>query len=1373
MSSQSKTRLFCLTTAMALSCAVLPQNAHAALAITNGDFEADAATQTNNVTDWFDTIGSSTAGTWFTVTWAGTTVSPTGSSVLGLSFEGEVTNWAYQSLGVNDGGDTSLDLTFDLGSFTDADTFASGGRDMGLQLSVYSVDGTYAGGADDVDINGATGATLLDSATVTTGVLMGGDLLLGQTASLDISGTTGQQLFLRLENVPGSTYTVGDQNGGPWLAVDNLHLPLAFTGYAWDNEAADGSYSNATNWDTDTLPPANADILFGNVITANTTVTVDTGSNVQLNSLNFDAANVADYYLAADSTEHLVLSGTNGTNGEAVITVNAGRDWLQLPVEDSAGQGIEKTGTGELILDSANGFTGDLTVSAGRLSILNASALPSGSGLNIAAGANVVVSGGDVFFADNGMVSTGVKGATIDNVISGDGDLILGGGADVTLTGANTLTGPISLLEQSSLTVSGSGTLGDTTGATNISGQSTVTLDTNVGNENFFINDESQLVLNGTTLGTAPGGALLNLDENADGEPAKIVANGNTTINDNIYGSIDDDGGHYEINAAAGATLTLNGTISGYDAVDPGDRTFVFSGDGNINAGVVTDALTDAAGDIAAVSTETNVNVVKRGAGTMTIGNGTTAINNFWQGTTTVEGGTLAVNVGGSNDGELRSSTIDVRAGATFDTSAFTSYSTQVTVDPDGIQFNGDEVGQTVSGAGTIYTGAGTLAVFDAAVIAPGDSGAGTLSVNGNMSFSQLVPNPNGYSDYELSATAAGTNDLLDVSNTLTLSASGGGTFDFTFKPIDNILQAGTPYTLMQAGNLAGSVSAANFTGQIVKADGSPMTTRLTPSFSVNSGSSGNVQVTFTGSPMNLAWSGSVNSNWDVNSTANFNTGAQTYYDMDSVTFGSAGGGGSVAVAESVMPNAVTVSDTAYDFSGSDINAQSVTVNNGGTASFANTVNSNVSVANTGTLAGAGTINGNVDVQAGGSLRIGGDGLLNVAALSITNGDFEADTAQTSNVTDWYDTVTANTANWWESTWAGPTVSPNGTSVLGLSFMFEETNWAYQSLGSNDDAKTSLDLQFDLGSFTDAGADREMSLTLSVYAVDGTFAGGADNTDIDGATGATLVDTVTLTPFTIAPGAVLADQTASLDISGTTGQQLFLRLENVTGSTYVSGSTTGGPWLAVDNLVILGSGSGSAFAGETMTVDGDVTLDASASLSFDIAGDGINDLLSLTGALTAGGTLDVNLQAGVTGLSDGYTYDLFDFASASGTFATINLPTLDSGLEWDTSNLLVTGEIAVVANPAIPGDLNGDGYVGLDDLQPILDHWNQNVTVGDPMMGDISGPGGVPDGYVGLDDLQPVLDHWNEGVPPTPSSIPEPASLALLSLGGLALMRRR
>jgi len=56
------------------------------------------------------------------------------------------------------------------------------------------------------------------------------------------------------------------------------------------------------------------------------------------------------------------------------------------------------------------------------------------------------------------------------------------------------------------------------------------------------------------------------------------------------------------------------------------------------------------------------------------------------------------------------------------------------------------------------------------------------------------------------------------------------------------------------------------------------------------------------------------------------------------------------------------------------------------------------------------------------------------------------------------------------------------------------------------------------------------------------------------------------------------------------------------------------------------------------------------------------------------------------------------------------------------------------------------------------------------LSGDING-----DGFVGLDDLDIVLNTWNNGIPPAPSapSIPEPASLALQGLGSLAALRRR
>ena len=131
------------------------------------------------------------------------------------------------------------------------------------------------------------------------------------------------------------------------------------------------------------------------------------------------------------------------------------------------------------------------------------------------------------------------------------------------------------------------------------------------------------------------------------------------------------------------------------------------------------------------------------------------------------------------------------------------------------------------------------------------------------------------------------------------------------------------------------------------------------------------------------------------------------------------------------------------------------------------------------------------------------------------------------------------------------------------------------------------------------------------------------------------------------------------------------------------------------------------------------------------------------------------------GNPDGFDFALF----ADNAIAPMDLYP-DQGLE----------AFRYLINLPLPGDLNGDGYVGLDDLQPILDHWNQSVTVGDASMGDIAGPGGSgPDGYVGLDDLQPVLDHWNEGtLPGSGANIPEPATgLVLGAMGAFALRRRR
>ncbi len=85
--------------------------------------------------------------------------------------------------------------------------------------------------------------------------------------------------------------------------------------------------------------------------------------------------------------------------------------------------------------------------------------------------------------------------------------------------------------------------------------------------------------------------------------------------------------------------------------------------------------------------------------------------------------------------------------------------------------------------------------------------------------------------------------------------------------------------------------------------------------------------------------------------------------------------------------------------------------------------------------------------------------------------------------------------------------------------------------------------------------------------------------------------------------------------------------------------------------------------------------------------------------------------------------------------------------------------------PALTGDLDGDGFVGITDLNLVLASWNQSVSPDNPA--DPSG-----DNFIGIEDLNIVLGNWNAGTPPA-SAIPEPGTLALLGLGAFSLIRRK
>lgn len=69
------------------------------------------------------------------------------------------------------------------------------------------------------------------------------------------------------------------------------------------------------------------------------------------------------------------------------------------------------------------------------------------------------------------------------------------------------------------------------------------------------------------------------------------------------------------------------------------------------------------------------------------------------------------------------------------------------------------------------------------------------------------------------------------------------------------------------------------------------------------------------------------------------------------------------------------------------------------------------------------------------------------------------------------------------------------------------------------------------------------------------------------------------------------------------------------------------------------------------------------------------------------------------------------------------------------NNPITAGQMSYVP---MAGDLTHDGFVGIEDMNNILSHWNQNVDPGSEY--DPSG-----DGFVGVEDMNVVLGNWNAG----------------------------
>lgn len=167
----------------------------------------------------------------------------------------------------------------------------------------------------------------------------------------------------------------------------------------WDNGNGNYRWGTANNWNPNAVPGAATNVQF-NATDDNATV-----SNIQLrgnwsaNSLIFN--NVDDNFSIINGTGSRTLTltsgditrtaGSSGTQSLAMTTLTlagdaamniAGTGSLTISSiinETGGARALTKSGVGELILSAANTFSGGVTVSAGTLTLANASAMGTGN----------------------------------------------------------------------------------------------------------------------------------------------------------------------------------------------------------------------------------------------------------------------------------------------------------------------------------------------------------------------------------------------------------------------------------------------------------------------------------------------------------------------------------------------------------------------------------------------------------------------------------------------------------------------------------------------------------------------------------------------------------------------------------------------------------------------------------------------------------------------------------------------------------------------------------------------------------------------------------------------------------------------------------
>jgi autotransporter-associated beta strand protein len=540
-----------------------------------------------------------------------------------------------------------------------------------------------------------------------------------------------------------------------WVG-DKLSTSIAGVRNAWAlSDGTAGNWSSTTTGYTATalIPGAAANVIFANGQVGKTQQSTVLGGDVTVNSVTIDDGTAVTIAAGGNNAVLTLLSTlstpglVDGTPGSAIsVTTNAANPTISSKVVLGADQtwhvatnktltvGGEVTGNfslikaspGAVILNGANTYSGNTTISAGTLRIGNNTAGTLGTG-NYAG--NIV---------NNGTLQIwSTANQTLRGVISGSGNLQKAYGGTLTLAGNNTYTGRTLLQPQTTAGFTAIvSSFNSVNGGTPLMASSSLGAPTNEVNGTIELGSGSQASVSLTYTGTGETtDRIINFVMNGNGATKTIENAGSGllkfTSTPTFSGSFNNDitlqgAGNGEfvgglpytfrtfIKAGAG-TWTLGGNMVFTGTTTISGGTLELNSGATIGGGTYANAITFSNSSTLRYNSTANQtlggvisgagSLVKENTGTLTL-----SATNTYTGATTINGGTLAL---GANNAITNASAISI-GNATLGAGTYA-----------------DTLGTlAVTGTATIHLGAGAALAFagSSAVSWPG-----TLNVTGNF----------------------------------------------------------------------------------------------------------------------------------------------------------------------------------------------------------------------------------------------------------------------------------------------------------------------------------------------------------------------------------------------------------------------------------------------------------------------------------------------------------------------------------------------------------------------------------------------------------------------------------------------------------------